>query len=167
MTVPAGKRRKNDLEAEIKAVELASYTTKIMANPKKFDPKYSDVLGDKIVEAAHEIALNTKHGNELFVIKTSNSTPFFDDMAWEARKKFQKQALLECDRLDLYIKIARLVYNDKDEKGHSPRINYSAWGRQAAETQKLIKSWVVADIRKMTQERTRMEALGQVRYGSP
>lgn len=167
MTVPAGKRKENELEAEIRAKKLAAYTTKIMANPKKFNPKYSDVLGDKIVDAAHEIYLNTKRGNEVRVIKTANSVPFFDDIAWGARKEFQKQALYECDRLLMYIEMARNVYTDGDEKGHAPRINYAAWGRMAAEAKKLIKSWAVSDINRLTRERKKMAVLDHVRSGSP
>ncbi|MBR2587019.1 hypothetical protein IKE71_01435 [Candidatus Saccharibacteria bacterium] len=167
MSVPAGKRKKNELEAEVRAKNLAAYTTKIMANPKKFDPKYTDVLGNKIIDSAHEIYLNTKRGNELYVIKVSTSIPFFDDVAWKARKEFQRQALYECDRLLMYIEMAKSVYTDEDVKGHRPRINYAAWGRMAAETKKVIKGWTVADLRNMTRERKRMEALGQVRSGSP
>lgn len=167
MSVPAGKRKENELEALVRAKKLAAYTTKIMANPKKFNPKYSDVLGDKIVDAAHEIYLNTKRGNEIRVIKTTNSEPFFDDIAWKARKELQKQALYECDRLLMYIEMARSVYVDGDEKGHAPRINYAAWGKMAAETKSLIKSWVAADISRLARGRKKMEALNQVRSGSP
>ncbi len=139
MSVPEEKRRHGKLEVLVKARNVATYTNDILANEKKFDPKYKDVLGNKLLDTGQNIYVYCRLANDLRVTKpvTGEIIP----EAREARQNFQTQAIQKCQELLIYIEMAHVNYHLS-----SKRVAY--WGKITKEAREYIKKWREADKRR-------------------
>lgn len=136
MSVPEEKRRQGKLEVLVKALNVATYTNKILANQKKFDPQYNEVLWNDLKKVAHSIYRNCRIANDLRVMKPVSHE--IDHEAKEARKRLQTQAIQDCQELLILIDMAYGTYHLT-----SKRVAY--WGKITKEAREYIKKWREAD----------------------
>ena len=131
MSVPEPVRRKGRLEVHVKAQYLASYTIKILANEKNFDPKIDEELIKRIKECVFDIYAKAWSANKIHA--TSNFVNH------EMRYRLQEEAILTCDVLHAYIGIAKQVYHIR-----SKRMKY--WGDLISEVRALLQAWKESDV---------------------
>ena len=131
MSVPEGKRHKGRLEVHVKAQTLASYTAKILANEKIFDPKIDGEIVRRIKDCAFDIYAKAWAANRIRADTNGVNR--------EMRYRAQEEAILRCDEMLAYIGIAKQVFHLR-----SRRMKY--WSGQIVEVQKLLQAWKESDI---------------------
>ena len=136
MSVPEGQRKQSRLEVLVKALEVATYTNQILANKKKFDPMYDDVLGNKIRDAGQNIYRYARSANDLRVQKPV--TQQIDPEAKEARYRLQTKAIQECGELLVLIDMAYGTY-------HLSAKRVEHWGRLTKTARDYLRKWREAD----------------------
>lgn len=129
MSVPESQRSESKLSVLNKALEVSTYSIRIMANHKKFDPCYDEVLGKDLKTAALTIYRYAWLANDLKV--TSRETYF-------ARNELQRRAIGACNDLLIYINIAHMLYHLKGK-----RVEH--WASITLESRDLLRSWLNAD----------------------
>ncbi len=129
MSVPEGQRKSGKLEVLVKALDVANHTNKLLSNQKKFDPKFDYVLGDDIKRTARDIYRHCWGANNIRAINKET---------WQARKRLQQQACLDCNELLILIDMAYGTYHLASSK-----VEY--WGRITIEAREKIKAWRNAD----------------------
>lgn len=102
MSVPEGQRKSGKLEVLVKALDVANHTNKLLSNQKKFDPKFDYVLGDDIKRTARDIYRHCWGANNIRAINKET---------WQARKRLQQQACLDCNELLILIDMAYGTYH--------------------------------------------------------
>lgn len=70
MSVPETQRQKGKLEVLTKAKEVTVYSWRILANQKKFDPMYDEILGNDIKTVAKNIYRYARLANECVLQKS-------------------------------------------------------------------------------------------------
>ena len=130
MSVPEPMRHKGRLEVHVKCQYLASYTIKILANPKSFPPEVDEELIHRIKACAIDIYAKSWSANKL------NARPSEVDRAM--RYSLQREAWSLCNELMAYIGIAKQVFHLK-----SKRMKY--WSGLITEAQRLIQGWIESD----------------------
>ncbi len=136
MSVPEEKRKESKLTVILKALQLAEYTNDILANEKKFDPAFREILGNKIADMAQKIYINCRLANGTRVTKPVTNEIVPRNKA--RRVKYQDEAIELCEVLEGYIEMAHKNY-------HMPAKRAAYWTRLTAETKMFIKKWQVAD----------------------
>lgn len=135
MAVNVGQRNVPDtpqnrqLDAGMKARELAIYTIRICTNQKVFLPEYRSALTEDIIRTAKDIYMNVWTANNILV-KTQEQ--------WDCRSRLQQKAALQCNNLLALISIARTLFHLKGK-----RVNY--WSGMVIETRGMIQKWHEAD----------------------
>lgn len=129
MSVPEGQRKKGRLEVLVKALNVANHTNQLLANQKKFDPKFDYVLGDDIKRISRDIYRHCWSANNIRV--TNKET-------WQARCRLQQQASLDCNELLILIDMAYGTY-------HLAASKVEYWGRITIEARDQIRAWRNAD----------------------
>lgn len=129
MSVPESQRSANKLEVLNKTLEVSTYSIRIMANRKKFDPCYDEVLGKDIKSAALTIYRYTWLANDLKV--TSRES-------YLARNELQRRAVGACNDLLIFINVAHLLYHLKGK-----RVEH--WTAITMESRKLLRAWINAE----------------------
>lgn len=131
MSVPEGKRHKGRLEVHIKAQALASYTARILANDKVFDPKVDEEIIRRIKGCAYDIYSKAWAANRIRAETNGVNR--------EMRYRNQEEAILLCDEMLAYIGIAKQVFHLR-----SKRMQY--WSGQIVEVQRLLQAWKESDV---------------------
>lgn len=131
MSVPEGQRHKGRMEVHIKAQFLASYTSKILSNPKSFDPKIDIDLIARIKGCAFDIYAKAWSANKIRADASSYNR------AW--RYGLQEEAILLCDEMMAYIGIAKQVYHIRTK-----RMRY--WSRLIIDVRNLLQAWKESDV---------------------
>lgn len=124
MSVPEGQRKSGKLEVLVKALDVANHTNKLLSNQKKFDPKFDYVLGDDIKRTARDIYRHCWGANNIRAINKET---------WQARKRLQQQACLDCNELLILIDMAYGTYHLASSK-----VEY--WGRITIEAREKNQS---------------------------
>ena len=129
MSVPEGKRTESKLEVIVKALDLATHTIKITANPKIFSVEYKSALTDRIVSTSIEVYMKCW---------TANNIKIVDEASFNMRKRLQDEACYECNNLLALMQIAKKLFHLDSKK-------VSYWGKMAIETRNLIRAWRESD----------------------
>lgn len=131
MSVPEPLRHKGRLEVHVKAQFLASYTAKILSNPKTFDPNTDAELIARIKNCAYDIYARAWSANKIRA--DTNGI----NRAW--RYGLQEEAILLCDEMHAYIGIAKQVYHLRTK-----RMRY--WSGLITEVRALLQGWKESDV---------------------
>ena len=131
MSVPEGQRHKGRLEVHVKAQYLASYTAKILANPKVFKPEIDEEIIRRIRNCAYDIYTLSWTANKIRLDT--------NEVNRAMRYQRQEEAILLCDEMLAYIGIAKQVFHLK-----SKRIKY--WSGLILEVRGLIQKWKESDV---------------------
>ena len=131
MSVPEPLRHKGRLEVHVKAQFLASYTAKILGNPKAFDPSIDAELIARIKNCAYDIYAKAWSANKIRA--DTNGI----NRAW--RYGLQEEAILLCDEMHAYIGIAKQVYHLRTK-----RMRY--WSGLITEVRGLLQGWKESDV---------------------
>lgn len=140
MAVNVGQRNVPDtpqnrqLDAGVKAKELALHTIKICCNKNIFLTEYQSALTDDIIRTAKDVFINVKAANN---IRVSESNP----ETWKERDRLQKLALRECGDLISYISIAKTLFHLRGKKT-------KYWIKITMESMEKIKKWHEADVKR-------------------
>ena len=140
MAVNVGQRNVPDtpqnrqLDAGIKARELALHTIKICCNKNIFLPEYQSALTDDIIRTAKDIYKNVEAANNIRVLK-------YDPDTWQDRRKLQKRAIKDCGDLISCISLAKSLFHLKGKK-----VKY--WIKLTTEAMEKIKKWHEADVKR-------------------
>lgn len=140
MSVNVGQRNVPDtpqnrqLEAGIKARDLAIHTIKICNNKNIFLPEYQSALTDDIIRTAKDIYKNVKAANDIRVKKEDPET-------WEERNRLQKMAVRNCRDLISCISLAKPLFHLKGRK-----VKY--WRDLTIETKEKIMKWHESDVKR-------------------
>lgn len=129
MSVPGTQRQKGKLEVLTKAKEVTVYSWRILANQKKFDPMYDEILGNDIKTVAKNIYRYARLANEIRV--TGKETAI-------ARRKLQTEAIQACGDMLIDIELAYPLYH-LDGK----RVEY--WTNMVTEARRLLRAWRESD----------------------
>ncbi len=138
MAVVVGQRHVPDtpqnrqLDACVKAKDLAVHTVKICQNKNIFLPEYQSALTDDIIRTAKDIYICAWTANNIRV-NTAND--------WTERKCLQKRSAIECNNLLALISIARTLFHLKNKK-----VTY--WIELTVEARNYIKKWMESDSRR-------------------
>ena len=133
MSVPEGKRTKNNLEVFVKAQDMALHTIKILSNEKVFDPKIDKMLIDKIKICAYDISAKAWSANK---IKADTNT-----INRCARYSLQVEAIELCDEMLAYVGIAKRLYHVRYKKIHY-------WAEMIVGVRKLLQAWKESDVKR-------------------
>lgn len=125
MSVPESERQLGELVALTKALEVSTYSIKIMANQKKFDSRYDAMLGNDLKAAALAIYKYAWFAND---IKVNNADTV------QVRLELQMKAIQACNELLVCINIAHMIYRLK-----SKRVEY--WMTLVLDCRKLLRQW--------------------------
>ena len=136
MSVPEMKRKQSQLEVLVKALNVANYTNRILANKKKFPEEFDSILGDDIRKTGQSIYRNCRLANDLRVKKPV--TQEIDEEAKEARYRLQTKAIQDCGELLILIDMAYGTYHLS-----ARRVEY--WGKIIKEAREYIRKWRAAD----------------------
>ena len=120
----------------VKALDVANYTNRILANKKKFPAEFDEVLGNDIKKHGQAIYRNCKLANDLRVQKPVTSE--IDVEAREARYKLQTNAIQACTELLIDIDMAFGTY-------HLSVKRVAHWGKITKEARDYIRKWRTAD----------------------
>ena len=124
-----------------KALELAVYTSNILANEKIFDIKFKSTI-DRIGSEATMIYHNVRVANN---IKVDNYQE--DSNPVQRRLSLESEALSLCDDLITDIMISQKLFHLK-----ASRVRF--WTQLTMETQSLIKSWMKSEIERVKYNRS-------------
>ena len=133
MAVNVGQRNVPDsannrqLEACIKAMDLAIHTIKICSNKNIFKVEFQNALTDDIIKCAKDIYMLTWDANNTYV-------RIGDKLAWRNREIRQLGAITKCNELIALINIARRLFHLKGNK-----VKY--WSQLTLDTRGLIRRW--------------------------
>lgn len=114
-----------------KALDLAVYTTNILANDKVFDPKFSRVI-DRIEAEATLIYNYIRVANDIAVRSTE------DGRKAEERLRLQYEALNNIEPLKSDIMIAHKLFHLSGK-----RVRF--WTNQVNEVKDLLNGWIKSD----------------------
>lgn len=139
MAVNVGQRNVPDtpanrqLDACLKARELAEHTIRCCGNRKIFLPEYDGGVTNDLLTAAKKIYICAWTANNVRV----------DDSAekWQRRNKLQEEAALQCNNLLALLSLAHSLFHLK-----SKRVAY--WAKMTIETRGLIRKWHEADVKR-------------------
>ena len=129
MSVPVNRRGHGKLEANVKALDLCTYTIQITKNKNVFTEEYQEAITDRIIATAIEIHMLCWTANNILV-----NSP--EDLA--NRLSLQEQAAIQCNNLLSLIQIAKPLFHLS-----SKRVVY--WGGKAVDTRNLIRAWHDSD----------------------
>lgn len=136
MTVQASRRKPSRLEVLLRTRDLAVYTCHIASNPKNFDPKYWDALGDDLVRTAKDIHADAWMANEVRV---------GTDDGWQERRArrlcLQARAIEGCGRMIALIDLAQGLY-------HLDTRRVRHWARLVVDARRLLRAWRESDARR-------------------
>lgn len=133
MSVPEGLRHKGKLEVHVKAERLASYTLKILSNPKRFNPEIDEELIKRIKNCALDIYTKAWAANG-FNAETSQEDR-------RIRYRLQLEALAGCTDMLAYIGVAKSVFHIREK-----RMKY--WRKSIKEVKKLLQNWKESDVKR-------------------
>ena len=125
MAVPEMLRGEGKFTLLIKAQELATYTIKIVANEKVFNPLYTRNIIDDIVFCAKE---------QFLLLSEANDINVQDESDWRKRRRCQLDALRYLKRLLRLIDIAHRVF-------HLPTSRVKYWGGLVIEMRIRVEKW--------------------------
>lgn len=140
MAVNVGQRNVPDtpqnrqLDAGIKARDLAIHTIKICCNKNIFLQEYQSALTDDIIRTAKDIYKNVKAANNIRVMENDPET-------WNERRKLQNRAIRGCGDLISCISLAKPLFHLKGRK-----VKY--WIKLTTEATEKIKKWHESDIKR-------------------
>lgn len=132
MAVNAGQRNVPDtpqnrqLDAVVKAKELALHTVKICKNKKIFTEEYQNALTNDITRCAIDIYLAASRGNNVYVRKGNGR--------WKERVEHQSIAIQKCNDMLCYINLSRSTFHLRGKK-----VRY--WSQLVLETRALLIRW--------------------------
>ena len=138
MSVNVGQRNVPDtpqnqqLNAGIKARELALHTIKICSNKNVFIPEYQSALTDDIIKTVKEIYIDVRAANSIRVICPED---------WKERSGLQRSAYRKCVDLLTLMNLAKPLFHIKGTK-------MSYWAKLTIETRENIKKWHESDNRR-------------------
>lgn len=138
MAVNVGQRNVPDtpqnrqLDAGVKAKDLALHTIRICNNKKIFLPEYQSALTDDIIRTAKDIYLQVKAANN---IRVTNSK------TWEDRCRLQESSIRNCGDMISYISLAKPLFHLSGRK-----VKY--WINMTMETMETIKKWHESDVKR-------------------
>lgn len=138
MSVNVGQRNVPDtpqnqqLDAGIKARELALHTIKICNNKNIFIPEYQTALTDDIVKTAKDIYIDVRAANNIRVISPED---------WKDRSDLQKSAYRKCVDLLTLMNLAKPLFHINGKK-------MSYWSKLTIEAREIIKKWHDSDNRR-------------------
>ena len=127
-------RSKSRFELSDKALNLAVYTSDILANEKIFDRKYQTVI-DRIAAEATMIYHCIRVANDIKVLSKENTRKA------EERTRLQREALSNIEPLKTDILIAHKLFHLK-----AKRIRH--WNNQVDEIGEMLKGWISSDMKK-------------------
>ncbi len=127
-------RTKSRFELSDKALDLATYTSDILANDKVFDPKYKTVI-DRIAAQATMIYHCIRVANDIKVTSKEHAKKA------EERIRLQRDALSRIEPLKTDIMIAHRLFHLK-----AKRIRY--WNKQVDDIGEMLKGWISSDLKK-------------------
>lgn len=130
MSVPEGKRHKGRMEVHIKAQALASYTARILANEKTFNPQIDREIIRRIKACAYDIYAKSWKANKIRAETNKENR--------RMRYGLQQESILLCDEMLAYIGIAKQVFHLR-----SKRIKY--WSGMILDVQRLLQAWKESD----------------------
>lgn len=125
MSVPESEREKGELEALTRALDVATYSIKIMANQSKFDSRYDAVLGNDLKSSALAIYKYAWFANDIVVANKETK---------QVKLELQLKAIQACNELLVYVNIAHMIYRLK-----SKRMEH--WTRITLDCRKLLREW--------------------------
>lgn len=125
MSVPESERSKGRLAALSKALEVSTYSIKVMANQKKFDSHYDAVLGNDLKSAALAVYKYAWFANDITVT---------DADTWQVQSELQLKAIQSCNELLVYVNLAHMIYHLK-----SKRVEY--WMQLVLDCRKMLREW--------------------------
>lgn len=114
-----------------KALELATYTIKITDNKKIFIPEHYKTT-ERLVYMARDIYHRTRVANDIRV-------KCKEDLLM--RRKYQNEAIEQCDLLLSEIQIAKMLFHLRTK-----RIRH--WGSMIEEVKGYLRSWRDSDLRR-------------------
>ena len=124
-----------------KALELAVYTSNILANDKIFDTKFKSTI-DRIGAEATMIYHNVRVANNIKVNDYQTDTD-----SVQRRLTLENEALNLCDDLITDIMISHKLFHLK-----ASRVRF--WTQLTIETQSLIKSWMKSEVERVKYNRS-------------
>lgn len=124
-----------------KALELAVYTSNILANDKIFDTKFKSTI-DRIGAEATMIYHNVRVANNIKVNDYQTDTD-----SVQRRLTLENEALNLCDDLITDIMISHKLFHLK-----ASRVRF--WTQLTIETQNLIKSWMKSEVERVKYNRS-------------
>ena len=127
-------RAKSRFELADKALDLAVYTSDILANDKIFDPKYKTVI-DRIAAEATMIYHCIRVANDIKVQSAEHRNRAAE------RTRLQREALANIDPLKTDIMIAHRLFHLK-----AKRIKH--WNGRVDEISEMLKGWITSDQKK-------------------
>lgn len=136
MSVPEPERHKGRLEVRVKAQYLASYTVKILKNPKVFDPEVDEELIKRIKGCALDIYAKSWAANKINAEANRKNR----EMRYEA----QERAITLCDEMHAYIGAAKQVFHLRKR-----RMKY--WSGLITEVRALLQGWKESDVKRYGQ----------------
>ncbi len=125
MSVPESERQKGELVALSKALEVATYSIKIMANQSKFDSRYDAVLANDLKSSALAVYKYAWFAHDLHVT---------DKDTLQVKTELQLRSIQACSELLVYVNIAHMIYHLK-----SKRAEY--WMKLILDCRQLLRDW--------------------------
>nr|DAH53712.1 MAG TPA: Avd-like-generating retroelement protein [Caudoviricetes sp.] len=139
MAVNVGQRNVPDtpanrqLDAGVKARELAEHTIKCCANRKIFLPDYDAGITNDLLMLAKNIYLDVWAANNIQVRD--------DPEKWKRRSALQERAAVECNNLLALLSLAKSVFHLKSKK-------VAYWARMTIDARNLIRKWHDGDVKR-------------------
>lgn len=118
------------MEVHIKAQALASYTARILANEKTFNPQIDREIIRRIKACAYDIYAKSWKANKIRAETNKENR--------RMRYGLQQESILLCDEMLAYIGIAKQVFHLR-----SKRIKY--WSGMILDVQRLLQAWKESD----------------------
>lgn len=134
MSVPENQRQKSKMEVLLACDDLAHYTLTIIANEKKFDVRYGQLIGSRIADTAWSIAESAFMANEIKV--GSNK-----ELACR-RQSLQNECILNCKCLIHSVGLAQRIY-------HIPTARMENWARKIEKARTLLQAWKESERKKI------------------
>jgi len=126
MSVPESERGQGELKVLTKALEVSTYSIKIMSNQKKFDCRYDTMLGNDLRGAALAVYRYAWFANDITIDTVA---------ARQVQRELQQRAIGACNDLLVYINIAHMVYHLKGK-----RVTY--WINLVEDCRKQLREWL-------------------------